>query len=368
MELNCSGTTLKYPSLSSIDIYVLTFLYTVIAIFGMVSNISIIIAVLSTKQLRKKQQFILLNIVVCDILTILVSAPYYIYSVNVKIIRKTELAVHMCKMYLYFSYALGYVSILSMLFISLDRYSAIVYPYLYHEHMTPKILRLCSALCWLIPALACFAPVVIDCWLDYDGKPGGICGVQWTKVDTVYVCLLIGMLFILPTCLIFFTNIRVFRIARKQRRIGPGPNTGSAGVSQKRMSRAISTSESDINGNFSRRMSAFIKIKRRLSSTTLTRSVTSRDIQIAVATLLLIGCYLLSWLPFVIPRMLYTFEIGVPSQLISYTPAFAFSNVLWDPFLILGCRNEIRKGVRRIYRTAKCFIFNKEDVASGQTN
>ena len=331
---------------------VLTLFYALFIVVGLSTNLAIIFAVLRTKGLRKRQQIILLNLVTCDGFTIVMSAPYYIYSVNVtKIPPRTMLGTRLCKTYLLFSYALGFVSILSLLLISIDRYTAVVYPYFHQRHMTREKLICFSVLCWLIPSIVCVPAANIPGWLDFDGQPGGLCGVQWSKINPGYVIFSVGSLFLLPTFVIFYANIRVYLIAkRKRRRIFP------SGYSKN--SEEDSNNSGSVHGSVRSLPLGVIATFQRITS--IKKSIafnrrfrtSKQDVQIAVSTLLLIGLFLLSWLPFVIPRVLHTFKIRIPEQVSNYTPVFAFSNVALDPILIFCCRNEIRKAVISFFRNS----------------
>lgn len=354
------------------DANVLICIYIIIMIIGLTANVSIVIAVLRKRSLQKKQHLILLNLIICDLLTTLLSAPYYIYSVAVPAPHKSVSATNLCKGYLFFSYAFGYVAIQSMLLISLDRYIAIVHPYLYHKHMnSKKIPPLSAALCWLVPFLACFPSTISENWLEYDGRPGGFCGVQWSHVNKIYVIIVVGLLFIIPSLVVFFTNIRVYKIARRQMKVSPEQSANRKISNQSQLTLSSEDDENEIRKKMSsetssspgQRMNMFVmtgqSIRQRVSSMSLKKKkvtrLSKRDVHIAVATLLLICLYLLSWLPFVVPRILSTLGLNVPRWLISYTPPFVFSSVAWDPLLILWCRNEIRREVRKLF----CMVLSR---------
>ena len=329
-------------------------LYVIITLVGITTNLLIIVAVLKTKALRKRHSLLLLNLVTCDLVQVIVSSPYYIYSLNTYSVYKVELPiktvflVNLCKGYLFFSYGLGYVSILSLLLISVDRYMAVVYPFRYQIRITKGKIVLFSLLCWSLPFVFLLAAPIIPGWLDFDGRPGGFCGVQWSHVNFGFVLSNSSILFVLPTCLIFYTNIRVYNIAKKARRIIT-PTTVVSEV--KEIVNSVTSGQQNVaefSGEFSKsRYFVLSDISKIRKSFTIKPSL-SRDIHIAVGTLLLIGCFLLTWLPFVIPRILHTFGVKIPSSVSTYTPAFAFSSVAFDPLVILCCRAEIRKAVIKL--------------------
>lgn len=339
---------------------ILICIYIIIMTIGILANSSILMSVFSERSLRKKQHVVLLNLITCDLLTTLLSAPYYIYSVAATAPPKTTNATNLCKGYLFFSYAFGYVAILSMLLISLDRYIAIVHPYIYHKHMNTKTLPL-TVLCWMLPFVACFPSTITENALEYDGRAGGFCGVQWSHMSKVYVFVVVSFLFVFPTIAVFLTNIRVYKIARRQIKVSPEQSENRKISNQSQVTNMSFEMEQRAASDFtppSRRMSVNIAqiFRKQMSQKRKVPRVSKRDVQIAVATLLLIGLYFLSWLPFVIPRILSTSGVEIPRWLISYTPPFVFSSVAWDPLLILWCRNDIRREVLRLLRLPRLFI------------
>ena len=416
---NESWTTNQTVYVSLLDRRILTFLYSFIVLVGLIGNLLIVLAVFKTKQLRKRPQFILLNLIVCDLITSTVSAPYYIYSINMPIPKESAQVIMICRLYIYLSYTLGFISIFALMIISIDRYIAVKMPYRYQKYISNEVTIACIVLSWFIPFLVAFPAVIIDGWLGYDGLAAGFCCVHWAAIDKTYFSLLIIICFVVPTLIIFCTNIRVYLIAKKQKkvddtrrrtisqierrksvkseasessvqldplerlqtaekkgrpknternayRVDTADNTRNRGsretghTDQKIDSIQNDTNRKIIGRHDSRKSLSRMGSFRRLSTvvsahgTRLVRSrsqimASARDIQIAVGTLMLVICYLLSWLPFVIPRILTTFKVNIPNDVTIYTPAFAYSNVAWDPILILWCRKELRKGVCSLF-------------------
>ena len=338
----------NYSKDTKSNIKVLTSLYVLITIVGITTNLAIIVAVMKTKALRRRPSLVLLNLVTCDFLQVIISAPYYLYSLNTYSVNDVEhptknvFLVSFCKGYLFFSYGLGHVSILTLLFISTDRYMAVVYPFFYQVRITRRKLIFFSFLCWLLPFLFCLPAIR---WFDYDGQPSGFCGVQWSHVNFVFAIANVAILFVLPTCLIFYTNIRVYMISKRiQSHVFPVRTTTTI----QRILQTHDPISSEANTTHFHENRIVISSKPTATKSEKPRSSSARDIRIEVSTLLLIGCFLLTWLPFVVPRLLITIGIKVPTIVRDYTPACAFSNVAFDPLIIFTCRTKIRKTVLKI--------------------
>ena len=355
----------------------LTIIYSFIIVVGLMANSLIIIATLKSKKLRERPQIILLNLIVCDVTNTIISAPYYLYASTTSpyVPSKTPTVVRICQAYLYLSYSLGFVSILALVIISIDRYVAVIRPYFYQMHVTNNVVGVGILMSWLIPFCLTIPGPVMDGWMDYDGIPGNFCGVQWAVTSKVFIVVVVIFCFILPTVVIFVTNIRVYRTAKQKKyqlqatrqsvtshcqiKTKTTPSKDKSIAYQPSL---IQTSTAVVMRNDIEQCEA----DKQLPSSKRKSSVSNMDIQIAVSTLFLVVCFLLSWLPFVIPRILVVMHIQISETLTNYGPAFAFSNVAWDPLLILWCRKEIRRGVFALFWRTNRITACNEIIERGQ--
>jgi allatostatin receptor len=104
---------------------VIPVIYGMIAVCGFIGNLLVIIVVLSNKPMRNSTNLLIINLAVADLLFIIICVPSTAVSFAM---HWWPLGEFFCKMYQYSVHVTAYASVYTLVFMSLDRYLAVVHP------------------------------------------------------------------------------------------------------------------------------------------------------------------------------------------------------------------------------------------------
>ena len=193
---------------------------TLIVLIAPIGNACLLYAILSKKKHRKVvSNTYLVTLAITDLLASIIIAPYNLLSLNLPEYSASlaEKYSEPCKAGNFFVYAIGINRILALTLMSLDRYFAILHPFLYQRFINH---RRAVAMNLFIAAQSCVTNLpmaLIPGWTNYDGKPGAPCGFLWDG-KLLYLVPYAVLNFCIPLTVLVFSNTKVFVVARKQRR------------------------------------------------------------------------------------------------------------------------------------------------------
>ncbi|XP_057294553.1 5-hydroxytryptamine receptor 4-like [Hydractinia symbiolongicarpus] len=196
---------------------VLTIAYSIIAALGVPANLMILIIIIWNKKLRQLplNQYIV-TLAFTDLLTCGLSAPFYIFSLNVVPNSDILQSGVLCKGFLTVTYSSGMLTVSALAALSLDRCLAIIKPYLYHKYITSKKVFVLN-ICLLIQVVTIMLPASIMKGLIVNNTVQGlVCILLIQNMNLVHVTLCIVANVIFPLLLITLCNTIVFKIAKKQ--------------------------------------------------------------------------------------------------------------------------------------------------------
>ena len=123
-----------------------------------------------------------------------------------------------CKIILFLTYSISTVKIFVLVGMSLDRFVAVLYPYFYNAHMAKSLVLKLNILLWFAAIILILPLPVTRGSAVYMGKVGTSCGVYWLAVSRSYFASAMILGFLVPAVIMVITNIKVFAVARRQRK------------------------------------------------------------------------------------------------------------------------------------------------------
>jgi len=100
-------------------------LFGVVAVLGAIGNALVIIVVITNKQMRSTTNVLILNLAFADLLFIIFCIPFtatdYVYN-------EWRFGLILCQAVQYLIYVTTYVSIYTLILMSIDRFLAVVFP------------------------------------------------------------------------------------------------------------------------------------------------------------------------------------------------------------------------------------------------
>nr|XP_002736194.1 PREDICTED: G-protein coupled receptor 161-like [Saccoglossus kowalevskii] len=211
-----SGVECSYAQDTQASAATRTCLFSIMLLFSMTAimgNLTVIIVVAATTKLHTIASIFLLNLSFSDLLIGLVIMPFVADNVlNAGFAHEQTL----CQVLGFLTTLCCINSIISLVAIALDRYSAIIHCLYYAstEHRRQAV----GILIWTwLHAIVCSALPALG-WGKYDYMPARFaCSVDWTHTPG-YTVFVVALCFILPLCVILFCYGRILRVARQHAR------------------------------------------------------------------------------------------------------------------------------------------------------
>ena len=195
--------------------------YCFLGVAGSFANVTLIIFLYKHRDYRKMPSSLHLHsILITNVLACLYEIPYYVFSILANLPSPTAGAYNTeCRISIFLTYSISTVKISVLTVLSLDRFIAITRPYFYSKHTTRKSVGIANAFFWMLPIVLVLPLSIRSDYATYIGVIGASCGVLWPMLDKYYMTTLMLVGYLVPTLLVAFTNIKVFLIARAQRRL-----------------------------------------------------------------------------------------------------------------------------------------------------
>ena len=203
-------------------------------------------------------------------------------------------------------------SCFGLLLIAIDRYILIIYALRYESIVTPKRMAVAIAMSWTATVIFTLCPFFG--WnAEYD--------TYTCCVDTMwpfsYIILLFLGVYLLPTCAILYLYGQIARVAMKQRRQIAALQISGTTVPSITMSTVApptetgapkQTTETNVDDG-AETSSKNGTTEQATSATTSVTPKTSRDWKTTKTLLIVVGYFIVSWLPYFLNRLLQ--EMGI---------------------------------------------------------
>lgn len=259
-----------------------------------VGNFLVVLSIAYFKQLQSPTNAFVMSLAVADCLVGLLVMPY-------SMIRTVEgcwyLGLLFCRLHSSLDVMLCTASIFHLSCIAFDRYYAVCNPLLYSLKMSHSRVALLICVCWSVPMLISFGPIMLD--LHVAGVdiqlPKDVCVFL---VNQVYAVTASVVAFYLPSAIMLVAYWKIFKAAKRQ-------------------AMQISAMESQMAAGVGKDSSK----KRRH------RNNMRRERKAAKTLGIIMGVFLIFWMPF--------FTTNIVDPFIEYST----EGLVWDTFLWLGYIN-----------------------------
>lgn len=285
-----SCTTLRSP-FSRIFLYSF---FTIGIVSTVVGNFLVVLSIAYFKQLQSPTNSFVMSLAVADCFVGLVVMPY-------SMIRTVEGCWYFgslfCKIHSSLDVMLCTASIFHLSCIAFDRFYAVCNPLIYSLKMSHSRVALLIAVCWAVPMLISFGPIMLDLHIasvDFP-FPEDLCVFLVSRIYAVMASL---VAFYLPMAIMLVAYWKIFKAAKRQ-------------------ARQISAMESQMAAGVGKDSS---KKKRH-------RNTMRRERKAAKTLGIIMGVFLIFWMPF--------FTLNIVDPFIGYSTEV----VVWDVFLWLGYIN-----------------------------
>lgn len=160
--------------------------YSLIGVFGFIGNVLTISVVRREKSLHNTVNYLIVNMAISDLMIPLIVLPKHIFYLAISMRTSDVWAVTgdfgtaLCKLFFFTADISSSVSILSLVFITVDRFCAIMFPLRAGAAPLARANRVLIVLTWVIPALS-FSPNLYSYHLVTSGNET-VC-ISWFSED-----------------------------------------------------------------------------------------------------------------------------------------------------------------------------------------
>jgi len=290
-----------------------TVVFLTIILVAIFSNLLVIASVFLYRKLRGINNYFLVSLAFADLF---VACFAMTFNASQQIFGRWIFGSVICDMYNSIDVHASTVSTLHLCCISLDRYFAIVKPFDYHYYMNTRsaLAMICAA--WMFPTLISFVPIL----LGWSGESAirentGLCVFN---ANLPYALLSSFMTFWCPVIVMVTVYYRVFRSAVKQKTSmamatvnlptvngyasevhGRGSSEGQAAVGGEVQIAAIGGGGNELRDEGTKSKSSLLEgLKERKRLNTLWRKSALKEHKAFVTLGVVMGAFLLCWLPF----------------------------------------------------------------------
>uniref|UniRef100_A0AAY4A0N8 5-hydroxytryptamine receptor 4 n=1 Tax=Denticeps clupeoides TaxID=299321 RepID=A0AAY4A0N8_9TELE len=321
---NLTTGLLQLPSRSRIALYMFIIAGIICTVIG---NFLVVLAIAYFKQLQSPTNTFVMSLAVADFLVGLLVMPY-------SMVRTVEgcwyFSSMFCQLHSSLDVMLCTASIFHLSCIAFDRYYAVCNPLVYSFKMSHSRVVLLIVVCWAIPLLISFGPILLGfhkTGVDVH-MPDNVCIFL---VNRVYAVMASMVAFYLPMLIMLVAYWKIYKAAKRQ-------------------AMQISAIEAQMASGVSKDSSKKLR----------QRNALKREKKAAKTLGIIMGVFLLFWLPF--------FTVNIVDPFINYGTA----GVVWEVFLWLGYVNSslnpfLYGFFNRSFRRAFFFIMGCRICLPGST-
>lgn len=316
---NTTGHTHHPTAYSTAESIIIGIILCLIIFSAIAGNILVCIAIFQDRHLRKNSNYLLVSLAIADLL---VATMVMTFAVANDIIGYWVFDPHFCNVWISFDILSSTSSILNLCAISFDRYLHIKNPMVYDRKMNTKKILLCIVIVWVLSALISFIPIHLG-WHMIGAEPKettpGSPMHCFLDLNPTYALVSSSISFYLPCIIMVCIYGRLYSFARQH----------VANI--RRTTTFEGFSSENTNGKPGGKGSYKVS-----------------DHKAAVTLGVIMGVFLLCWVPFFIINIVQAFCKCVSPVVFSLITWVGYVNSMLNPIIYSIFNSEFRNAFRRI--------------------
>ncbi|XP_007424603.1 alpha-1A adrenergic receptor [Python bivittatus] len=334
--LNCTQTVEQVNISKAI---LLGVIFGGLIVFGVLGNIVVILSVACHKHLQSVTHYYIINLAVADLLLTSIVLPF---SAIFEILGYWVFGRIFCNIWAAVDVLCCTASIMSLCVISIDRYIGVSYPLRYPAIVTEKRGLLALLCVWALSLMISIGPLFG--WRQPDPEDENICKIN---TDPSYVLFSALGSFYLPLIIILVMYCRVYVVAKRESK---GLSCGLK--TEKSHSEEVTLRIHHKNNTEAARATPSTKHKSNFSVRLLKFS---REKKAAKSLGIVVGCFILCWLPFFLIMPIGSFFPDSKASDTIFKIAFwlGYLNSCINPIIYPCSSQEFKKAFQNVLR-AQC--------------
>ncbi|KAM8794627.1 alpha-1A adrenergic receptor [Eudromia elegans] len=333
---NCSNCTHSVEPVNISRAILLGVILGGLIIFGVLGNILVILSVACHRHLQSVTHYYIINLAIADLLLTSTVLPF---SATMEILGYWAFGRIFCNIWAAVDVLCCTASIMSLCIISIDRYIGVSYPLRYPSIVTERRGLLALLCVWALSLVISIGPLFG--WKEPAPDDETIC--QITEEPGYVLFSALGS-FYLPLTIILVMYCRVYVVARRESR---GLTSGLK--TEKSHSEEVTLRIHRKNAPEAGRSASSSKSKHHFSVRLLKFS---REKKAAKTLGIVVGCFILCWLPFFVVMPLGSFfpTIKPPDTLFKITFWLGYLNSCINPIIYPCSSQEFKKAFQNVLR------------------
>ncbi|XP_058800532.1 octopamine receptor beta-2R-like isoform X2 [Phymastichus coffea] len=355
------------------------------AVFG---NLLVMVSVIRHRKLRIITNYFVVSLALADMLVAMFAMTF---NASVQITGQWMFGYVMCDVWnaldVYFSTS----SILHLMFISVDRYYAVVKPLSYPISITKRVAFYMLFACWFAPAIISFVPIFSEWYTTEENMRNRRLYTDecFFKVNKVYAVISSSISFWIPCTIMTLTYLAIFREANRQEK-QMHSRMGNAMLLSHRPSRDLNNINGELNsgGGSSKTLTLNEPQSRRASDMQLTKCLLKTQVSGAVEhhlhtptkdkniqkmkrehkaarTLgIIMGTFMLCWLPFflwyIITSLCGDEYCPCPDVMVTILFWIGYTNSALNPLIYAYFNRDFREAFKNTLQCAFCSLCRRE--------
>ena len=308
-----------------------------VSVVGTAGNALVILAILYKRRLRNIPNYFILDLAVCDLLTVSLSVP-------LRLVEGIQPGSVPCGAVIAVTILFDGLSRINIIFISIDRLIAVKFPFAYKARMTPATVAIFITSGWIIMAIFAILPIfgVGLAPAEFLRQNQGLCFFS-TNLSTAYLLVYLIGFCLLPLVLATPINCFLLKASHRQMRVIHIQHLQleSTANAYSQNARASSFVGSDQQANVQEQSRTFVLKQRRIVRMVIT----------------LVGLFTILVLPITIIDLMGAFGVSnVPPLVAKIAVCMIYTNATINVFVYAGFKGEFRRTFCEIFRSVKAQV------------
>lgn len=321
----------------SVETALTTAFMVLVSVVGTAGNALVILAILYKRRLRNIPNYFILDLAVCDLLTVSLAVP-------LRLVEGFQPGSVPCSVVIAVTILFDGLSRINIIFISIDRLIAVKFPFAYNTRMTPVTVAIFITSGWIIMTLFAILPIlgVGLAPAELLRQNQGLCFFS-TNLSTAYLLVFLIGFCLLPLVLVTPINCFLLKVSHRQMRVihiqhMQLERTANA---YSQTASASSFGGSDQPSNAQEQNKTFALKQRRIVRMVIT----------------LVGLFVILVIPITIIDLMSAFGVSnAPPLVAKIAVCMIYTNATINVFVYAGFNGEFRRTFCEIFRAVKARV------------
>ena len=308
-----------------------------VSVVGTAGNALVILAILCKRRLRNIPNYFILDLAVCDLLTVSLSVP-------LRLVEGFQPGSVPCGVVITVTILFDALSRINIIFISIDRLIAVKFPFTYKARMTPAIVAIFITSGWIIMAIFAILPIlgVGLAPAEFLRQNQGLCFFS-TNLSTAYLLVYLIGFCLLPLVLATPINCFLLKASHRQMKV--------IHIQHLQLESTANAYSQNARG------SSFVGSDQQVNVQEQSRTFVLKQRRIVRMVITLVGLFTILVLPITIIDLMGAFGVSnVPRLVAKIAVCIIYTNATINVFVYAGFNGEFRRTFCEIFRSVKAQV------------